>query len=142
MYVYIKSSPTTWTVGFYTNEGERWNAESDHFSEEAARKQVAYLNGVSALKTNDDIVGCISSLKRKLAEVEAERDALRELNVELSCALKSLLVIVEWEHIQKVWMPDHACKQCRPGSELIVDGFKCGLHAARAVVIKIDSPEK
>ena len=84
----------------------------------------------------------VSELKRKLAEVEGARDALRELNVELSCALKSLLAIVEWEHIQKVWMPDHACKQCRPGSELIVDGFKCGLHAARAVVIKIDSPAK
>lgn len=80
MYVYIKSSANSWAVGFFTNAGERWNHESDHFSVESAQKQVAYLNGVSALKTNDDIVGCISSLKRKLEEVEVERDALRELN--------------------------------------------------------------
>lgn len=134
MYVYIKSSPETWTVGFFTNEGKRWNPESDHFSDEAARKQVAYLNGNSNIK--------VAELKRKLAEVEGERDALRELNAEMSYALKSLLAMVEWEYIQKVWMPDHACKQCRPRSELIVDGFKCGLHAARAVVIKIDSLSK
>jgi len=44
MYVYIKSEPTLWTVGFYTPSGE-WMPESDHGDKEAAAKRVAYLNG-------------------------------------------------------------------------------------------------
>ena len=97
MYVYIKSSPTTWTVGFYTNEGERWNAESDHFSEEAAQRQVAYLNGrkdfteMSTVKELADERNAlrdeVAELNRKLAEVEGERDALLALNAEMLAAL-------------------------------------------------------
>lgn len=44
MYVYLKSEPTLWTVGFYTPEGE-WVAESDHSSANAAAERVAWLNG-------------------------------------------------------------------------------------------------
>jgi hypothetical protein len=44
MYVYIKSEPQLWTVGFYDPKGE-WQPESDHTSPEAAAKRVAYLNG-------------------------------------------------------------------------------------------------
>ena len=44
MYVYIKSEPNLYTVGFYKPDGE-WEPESDHTSSEAAAKRVAYLNG-------------------------------------------------------------------------------------------------
>ncbi len=44
MYVYIRSEPGVWTVGFYTPDGE-WNPESDHNSPEEAAKRVAWLNG-------------------------------------------------------------------------------------------------
>ena len=43
-WVYIKSEPTLWTVGFYDPKG-KWNAESDHDSPESARKCVVMLNG-------------------------------------------------------------------------------------------------
>lgn len=36
-YVYIKSEPQLWTVGFYTPEG-RWEPESDHSSAEDANR--------------------------------------------------------------------------------------------------------
>jgi hypothetical protein len=44
MYVYIRSEPGLWTVGFYTPD-DKWNPESDHNSSEEAAKRVAWLNG-------------------------------------------------------------------------------------------------
>lgn len=44
MYVYIKSEPGLWTVGFYTPSHE-WMPDSDHASPEEAAAQVSYLNG-------------------------------------------------------------------------------------------------
>jgi len=44
MYVYIRSEPQLWTVGFYKPNGE-WVPESDHSSRDEAAKRVAWLNG-------------------------------------------------------------------------------------------------
>ena len=44
MYVYVKSEPQLWTVGYYDLKGQ-WHAESDHSLEENAARRVAYLNG-------------------------------------------------------------------------------------------------
>jgi hypothetical protein len=44
MYVYIKSEPGLWTVGFYRPDG-KWEAESDHDTSESAAERVHYLNG-------------------------------------------------------------------------------------------------
>jgi hypothetical protein len=46
MYVYIKSEPQLWTVGFYDPNG-KFQPESDHDNTEDAAARVAYLNGVS-----------------------------------------------------------------------------------------------
>lgn len=44
MYVYIKSEPNLWTVGFYDPNG-KWQPESDHDNKEEAASRVAWLNG-------------------------------------------------------------------------------------------------
>lgn len=44
MYVYVKSEPNLWTVGFYAPDGT-WNPESDHETKEKASERVHYLNG-------------------------------------------------------------------------------------------------
>lgn len=44
MYVYVKSEPGLWTVGFYDPSG-KWVAESDHTSADAAAARVHWLNG-------------------------------------------------------------------------------------------------
>lgn len=46
-YVYIKSEPGLWTVGFYDPQGQ-WVPESDHGTAEEAAKRVAWLNGSKA----------------------------------------------------------------------------------------------
>jgi len=46
MYVYIKSEPQLYTVGFYNPKGE-WNSESDWPTAEKAASRVHYLNGGS-----------------------------------------------------------------------------------------------
>lgn len=99
MYLFRKSSPETWTVGFYSANGETWNHESDHFSEEAAQRQVAYLNGrkdfteMSTVKELADERNAlrdeVAELKRKLAEVEGERNALLEKVEQLNLRLES-----------------------------------------------------
>lgn len=43
-YVYIKSEPGLYTVGFYDPKGN-WHPESDHEDSEKAAKRVAWLNG-------------------------------------------------------------------------------------------------
>lgn len=44
MWIYIKSEPTLWTVGFYDPQG-KWHADSDHPSASEAAQRVHYLNG-------------------------------------------------------------------------------------------------
>jgi len=43
-YVYIKSEPGLWTVGFYAPD-RTWHPESDHGSSEEAAERVMRLNG-------------------------------------------------------------------------------------------------
>jgi hypothetical protein len=50
MYVYLRSEPGLWTVGFYTPAG-KWESESDHSSAEAAAARVHWLNGRAAQET-------------------------------------------------------------------------------------------
>jgi hypothetical protein len=49
MYVYIKSEPGLWTVGFYKPDGT-WEPESDQRDREQAAARVAYLNGSAAVR--------------------------------------------------------------------------------------------
>jgi hypothetical protein len=44
MYVYIRSEPNLWTVGFYQPDGT-WVAESDYSHKLDAAARVHYLNG-------------------------------------------------------------------------------------------------
>jgi hypothetical protein len=46
MYVYIKSEPNLWTVGFYDSRGT-WHSDSDHDSREGAAARCAWLNGMA-----------------------------------------------------------------------------------------------
>lgn len=43
-YVYIRSEPGLYTVGFYDPKGI-WHSESDHNDREEAAKRVRFLNG-------------------------------------------------------------------------------------------------
>lgn len=46
MYVYVRSEPNLYTVGFYDPKG-KWQPESDYNSSEEAASRVAWLNGSS-----------------------------------------------------------------------------------------------
>ena len=47
-WVYIRSEPKLWTVGFYDPAGE-WHPDSDHGTSEEAAERCAYLNGWRSL---------------------------------------------------------------------------------------------
>jgi hypothetical protein len=44
MWVYIRSEPNLFTVGFYAPDG-KWHTDSDHSNSTDAADRVAYLNG-------------------------------------------------------------------------------------------------
>lgn len=44
MYVYLRSEPQLWTVGFYTPDG-KWVSESDYECRDDAAERVHWLNG-------------------------------------------------------------------------------------------------
>lgn len=44
MYIYVRSEPGLYTVGFYSPDG-KFHSESDHDTPEAAAKRVHWLNG-------------------------------------------------------------------------------------------------
>lgn len=48
-YVYIRSEPGLYTVGFYDPAG-KWQSESDHESADLAADRVAWLNGSRAAR--------------------------------------------------------------------------------------------
>lgn len=48
-YVYLKSEPHLFTVGFFDPQG-KWHPDSDHDSREKASDRVAYLNGAGAVR--------------------------------------------------------------------------------------------
>ncbi|OGR95227.1 MAG: hypothetical protein A2V88_12895 [Elusimicrobia bacterium RBG_16_66_12] len=43
-WVYERTEPGLWTVGFYGPDG-RWESDSDHSNRDCARSRVAWLNG-------------------------------------------------------------------------------------------------
>ena len=49
MYVYIRSEPQLWTVGFYTPSGE-WVPESDYECRDDAAERLHWLNGSDTIK--------------------------------------------------------------------------------------------
>ena len=55
MYVYIRSEPELWTVGFYSPDGN-WYTDSDHTDRNAARERVRYLNGGESNETPSQAV--------------------------------------------------------------------------------------
>lgn len=59
MYVYIRSEPNLWTVGFYNPDDGKWNPESDHPSSEQAAQRIHWLNGGNSEAENllCDLVG-------------------------------------------------------------------------------------
>jgi hypothetical protein len=53
-YVYMRSEPGLWTVGFYQPD-DTWEPESDHRSSEEAAQRVAWLNGGRVNELRDKV---------------------------------------------------------------------------------------
>ncbi len=65
-YVYKRTEPGLWTVGFYTPDGT-WEPESDHSSSEEAAKRVAWLNG-----GQEPEAGKLAEVRQLLADFDWE----------------------------------------------------------------------
>lgn len=71
-YVYLKSEPGLWSVGFYTPSGV-WQPESDHDTTDKAAERVAWLNGSGTASAPDAEV---SSIRAALVEISGELRAV------------------------------------------------------------------
>ena len=82
-YVYIKSEPGLWTVGFYHPSGD-WEPESDHENSDDAARRCHYLNGGSEsrdrglLEALKDIDAALGQNETHEADVECARVYARE----------------------------------------------------------------
>lgn len=79
MYVYKRTEPNLWTVGFY---GPEWEPDSDHDSPEQAAERVRWLNG-------DD-----ATLRRQVAELRQENMELQRILIGL---FGTVVGLKEWE---------------------------------------------
>lgn len=61
MWVYIRTEPGVWTVGFYGPDG-KWQPDSDQASQESAAARVHYLNG-----GNDELSDALSRHQARLS---------------------------------------------------------------------------
>lgn len=71
MWVYVRSEPGLWTVGFHSPDGG-WNTDTDHGSQEAAARRVAYLNGNLAAEAPQPRVLWRTSTRQWFAAFAAE----------------------------------------------------------------------
>jgi hypothetical protein len=74
-YVYRKSEPNLYTVGFYRPDGA-WEPESDWDSSATAALRVHYLNGGLG-EAFKDLVVAVGNLSKHLSAIELEVDLLR-----------------------------------------------------------------
>ena len=61
-WVYIKSEPGLWTVGFYKPDG-KWEPESDHESQDFAARRIHYLNGGKDDRHRETIKALVEALE-------------------------------------------------------------------------------
>ncbi len=78
MYIYKRSEPRLWTVGYYDPEGF-FTPESDHDSTQEAADRVHYMNGgVELQKLMDEI----ETLRQRNRKLQSELNAYIELEDE------------------------------------------------------------
>lgn len=70
-WVYVRSEPGLWTVGFYDPSG-KWQSDSDHDSPEAAAERVGYLSGSNS---HDALVAALIEADGHLSLLRAARQA-------------------------------------------------------------------
>ena len=59
-WVYVRTEPGVWTVGFYDPDG-RFQTDSDHHNREEAVERASYLNGTHS-HIIDDLLNKVSAL--------------------------------------------------------------------------------
>jgi hypothetical protein len=75
-YVYVKSEPQLWTVGFYSPDG-KWHPDKDFSRPEDAADRVAYLNGNPSHVLINALSSRLDKVERHMRLVEPD---LREIS--------------------------------------------------------------
>ncbi len=90
MYVYLRSEPQLWTVGYYDGK-QKWIPESDHSSSDDAAERVAWLNGDGDAYAFPISRSELESLRFRLKEANElvepltyENDRLKAANVRMA----------------------------------------------------------
>jgi len=91
MYVYIKSEPTLWTVGFYNPKNNEWHPESDHPSPNEAADRVTFLNGPTEAERIrvDNLTDVVSDIRDYIMEVEPQKEGAEKMRATIHQFLKN-----------------------------------------------------
>lgn len=97
-YVYIKSEPGLWTVGFYDPQG-RWLSESDHNNTDNAASRVAWLNGGGSTPPKIAVESEKVDWTHLTTTSSEILKGLKEADVDLSIKNKQLIIEKVYEAI-------------------------------------------
>jgi len=103
MYVYIRSEPGLWTVGFYSPDGE-WHPESDHESIEEAAARVAWLNG-QMINSEKDAKTVKGEYDEKICKECYSCIHMREVpgDAHIKCVMPDADMVGELHGVKKGW---------------------------------------
>lgn len=74
----------------------------------------------------------IGELKRHIADVEKAHLGTIQRAAKLDGVDDALARAHKYIRYQPPGLPDHACAQCVPGGDIVIDGFVCAWHEAQA----------
>jgi hypothetical protein len=138
-YVYIKSEPHLWTVGFYDPEGI-WHPDSDKPSKDEAANRVRFLNGgfvtkgdedIQDRKTNKDVITVKVELKNDDVNYFQEADVSPPQILEASGKTAAMLALMERMGMLPDNMSEEAIKSlglkeakldAQPDITILIDG--------------------
>src|SRR5512137_695391 len=138
----FESSVATLRARAEKAESERDEARGEARAHRAALDDAtASCHGLGCGRCED----CVSMQRARAEKAESEHDAARARVAELVTAMEGLFVEYDnlrsagSKHALTYWvdrLPDHACAECVPGGPIVVPGFRCREHAARAALAK------
>jgi hypothetical protein len=90
-WVYLRSEPNLWTVGFYAPDG-KWNPESDYNIQEEAARRVVWLNGGAVAEGMAELVKAAKTIYFKIAmiPVDWKNPEAKELSAQAVDAIDAL----------------------------------------------------
>lgn len=101
---------------------EAWRSEATQLRRAVRERLPPSFLGAEILGLQAEIINLLDVLAQFVHMADRDEDERKRL------VLEGAPLPFPW------WPKDHACSECAPESGMLVDGFRCALHRARALL--------